>query len=685
MGGMTVDYKMGIANSYYYSYNLDGRTFPSQLSILPQSRAIATNLQDLITNVQQDLNGIRWGIGSSGFLYRIDENNNVSSVLQIPENGSTGLFYASISDQLYIPGQTAVSLYGQVTTGAANNPVYRQNLWDVSASVAMGCVSLYDTATGYWDGGLGYRNNIINNATGAGTLGLTEGLTLGNYSSLVTNTLTNTYVLPSTIIEDATDLCPFAPDIEPGYAIAVYVTTVGTGNWTLTLHNSLNIELASVTIDNADIQTGWNLFTFGEQVRMFINASNIGYAPTYHFHLTSSVTGDTAAIATTNQQDISGANMVYFAYTLVQTNNGWHPTAYFTGTGSALLCIGNGEYLTTYNFGNDANPSNSMYVRHQLVFRPGEEVCGLSTNYGYLVIATGIVSNDSNRNAQIGRLYFWSGSTTNPDFYIDLPQGIPYGLYSYSNVTWMEIEGSLYVWSGGQTVIKVRKLAYQNTDYMDAVDKTIAYPYSISSRYNILMMGYPSYTTDPNINYGIWSYGAVELTYPDSYVLSYTQSCDILEFTTQNQRYLGCCVNFVDSMYSSWQYTDDNGNTHYGLDVVDNFSDPADTFVWMSLIFDGGAVYKEKQALRYKIYFEALPDTVTITPFYIIDRGETINGPTVSDGATEVFFEINNGRFHELQWGLMGTSSGTEPATILGISMEINPLKDEVNLIPGEV
>lgn len=681
MGGSALDKKMGIANSHYYSSNLDFRTFPSQLSVLPASRAIATNLSDCIEAMQQDLDGVRWGVGNLGYIYQIDTDNNVSNVGQLTENGAAGLLYSQITDQLYIPGQTAVSTYGQVTSTNPGQPKFRQNQFGTSASSAYGCVALYNSSTGYFDGNAGYRNNII-----ADTLDVQSGITLDNYQDIVTNTLTNTYVLPGVIIEDNTDFCFFAPDIEPGYSIPVYVAVVGTGDWTLTLHDSLNNKLAAVTISNADMITGWNNFVFGSQVRMFINASNVGYAPTYHFHLTSSVTGDTAAVYTVNPQDLSGCNFLLFAYRLVQTNNGWHPTAYFTGTGTALLCVGNGEYLSTYNFGNDQNPSNTQWQRAYLTFTPGEEVCGLSTNYGYLVIATERRSTDSSRNSQLGRLYFWDGSTSAPAFFIEVPMGSPYGLYSINNITYFACAGSLYAWSGGQTVIKVRKLAYQNTDYLNEVDETRVNPNAFTSRYNIMMMGYPSTTTDPNLDYGIWSWGTVELTYPNSYGLSYTQSPGILNYSSANQLQLGCCVNFVDSMYSSWGYMDSNSVQRYGLDVVDNFSPPAPTWTWQSLIFDGGVVWKEKMAVRYKIYFEPLPAGVTLTPWYSIDRGTVVYGSPAGEGDTEIFIEMNNARFHELQWGFNGASDTTAvaPAVILGVHMEIDPLTIEVDLMPGE-
>lgn len=683
MGGSSVSRKLGIANSFYYGQGLDWRSDPSQMNVLPGNRQLASNLTDLITAMDQDLNGVRWGSGSNGGLYKINTSNAVSKEAQLTENGSAGLLYNQVTDQLYVPGQTAVSMFGQVTSGNVGNPIYKPNQFAQSASVAPGCVNLYNTSDGFFDGIA--RNNV----QGIG-VGITESIVASG--QVVTNT-TNNYSVLTDISETPGQFCFFAPDIEPFYSISVYITNVGTGNATLTLHDSLNNALASVTIVSGNLKANaYNEFVFGKQIRALVSASQTGTTATYHWHLTSTVATDTMTVGTITTGDLSTADFLLFAYRMIQTTNGWHPTALFTGSGIPQLCIGNGQYLSTYNFGNDANPLNSQWVRHALFFKPGYEVCGITTNNQYLVVAAERRSKNSSRNFQDGILYFWDGTTSAPNFTIDIPMGAPYGLYTFNNVTYFAVAGSLFAWSGGQTVLKVRKLAYQNTDYLNAVDNTLINPNMFTSRYNLLMMGYPSTTTNVNINYGIWSWGTVELTFPNSYGLSYTLSNDLLNTTgtANNNLQIGCVQNFVDSMYTSWQYTDGAGTVHYGLDILDNFSTPSSTFSWQSLIWDGGSRYKVKQALRLKVSFLPLPAGCTITPTYSIDRGAfVVADPTAGTsytnstvGTTNVVIEINNARFHEVQWGFNGTSSSgaTEPVTITGVSMEINPLPDELEV-----
>lgn len=678
-GGVTIDPKLGIANSFYSSKNLDFRSQPSQISVLPGPSNIATNMDDLLLAMEQDVSGVRWGVGAAGNIYKISTSNVVTKVAQMSENGSAGLFYNQVTDQLYIPGQTTVSMYGQVTTGITGNPIFRSNQFTNSASTAPGCVNLFNSDDGFFDGSA--RNNCQ-------SLGV--GITNTVAKNQVVTNSTLTYTTPTTISEASNNYCYFAPDIEPFYSIMVYINNKGTGNWTLTLHDSLNNQLAAVTVTNGNLTSGaYNEFVFSSPIRALVNASQTGTSATYHFHLTSTVTDGKVGVLTYG--DLSSCDFLLFANRLLQPKNGWHPTALFTGSGVPLLCIGNGPYLSTYNFGNDSNPTNSQWNRHNLVFKSGYEVCGLAPNNQYLVIACERRSTNTNRNAQDGCLYFWDGTTSAPSMSIQIPMGSPYGLYTHNNVTYFACAGSLFAWSGGQTVVKVRKLAYQNTDYLNAVDSTIINPNMFTSRYNLLEMGYPSSTTNANINYGVWSWGTVELTFPNSYGLSYTLSNGVLNNNTNSITNLkiGCVQNFVDSMYVSWQYTDGNSVTHYGIDLVDNFSAPATSASFQSLIWDGGIRYKSKRAIRMKINYLALPSGASITGQYSIDRGAFITadpstGTSYTDStanSTSMVIELNNARFYEIQWGFTITQgTATTPVTVTGITMEVEPLEDETVL-----
>ena len=680
IGGTSTDFKYGTANSFYDAKALDFRSKPSQMSVLPGAYNITSNLSDLPTCMVQDPTGARYAVGDKGAVYRINTSNVVSKIAQMTSNGGAGIVYNQLSDQLYFSGQQTVSMYGQLSS----SPQFRSDNFGVSASLANAVIYTFNTNTTSYDGGT--YNGVSTQRNNLNTL-TSQGVTPTNYTTYVTNTLTNTYTIPNTINENSGNFCAFVPDIEPFYSVAVWLTNIGTGDLTLTMHDSLNNSLGTATITHANAVVGWNNFIFSTPgIRAKINAIAVGTSAGYHFHLTSSVASDTATVATINSNDLTGANFVLFAYRLVKTNNGWHPIVNF----AQYLCIGNGPYLSTYNYGYDINPSNTFWVRHQLIFDIGYEVCGLSVNNQYLVIAAEKRSTSGTRSYQDGYLYFWDGVSQNYNFKIEIPMGAPYGLTTFNNITYFYCAGSLFAWGGGQQVIKVRPVAYQNTDYLGTTDNTIVNPNMMDIRYNLLMLGYPSTTTNTSIPYGVYSWGAVELTYPNSFGYSYALANN-QQYTTgvaNNNLRIGMVRNFVDTMYISWSYVS-GGTTYYGIDVVDNTSTPASNFSFQSLIWDGGVRYKTKKALRLKIAFLPLPAGTSLTAQYNKDRTGWIsadpisgNSYTASTGDISLVVEFDNMRFMEFQWGFFGTSSSsaTTPPTITGVTLEVDPLEDELSL-----
>jgi hypothetical protein len=671
-GGESVDFKNAVASGFYKQEALDFRSKASQMSVLPGLSAVSgasSVLVDLPLEMVQDPTGVRWIIGDQGNLYKLDTSNTLTKVATTTETSGSGLVYNQLSDFLYITGQQTVSMYGPLS----GTPALKDAQFGKSASSASGVVNLYSSTTTSYSGSA--RNNIQSIAT-------TQGVTAT--SQVVTNTTTLYYTTPTSISETATALCNFAPDLEPFYSIAIYVNTVGTGNVTLTLHDGFNRSLAAVTINHSSLTTGYNEFVFSAPgIRSFTGAIQSGLSATYHWHVTSTV-ADTK-ISTLTSSDLSTADMILFTYRMVKTNNTWHPATIFTGNGF-LLCIGNGQYLSTYNFSNDANPSNNVWQQERFPIDAGFEVCGLSVNNQYLVIAAEKRSSSTTHNYQEGALYFWDGQNATYNFKIPIPMGAPYALYTFNNISYFIAGGGLYAWGGGQQVIKIRPIAYQNTDYLGTSDHTVVNPNMMAPRNNLLMIGYPSTTTNVNIKYGIYSWGSVELVYPNSFGYSYALSSGFYNYASANNLQIGMIKNFVDTMFVASRSTV-SGTTTYQLDTLNNSSNAAGVFSWDSLIYDGGVRYKQKELNRIKISFLPWPANATLTVYYALERGSKVQADPVSTtayspatGDTSIVIDVNK-RFYEAQWGFSGTcSSPATPPTITGIVAEVDSLGVEADL-----
>lgn len=694
IAGEAVDLKNGVPGSVFSSLGMNFRDKASQATVLPGFKNIAGNsqLSDLPLAFEQDLNGIRYACGDAGYVYEINNSNVVSQLGQLGEAGGAGLEYSPQNDNLFISGQQSVSLFGQCTQ---NSPQLLPGHFGASASVAPGVIYMFNTATNSYDGGT--NGGITTQRNNLNTLTV-QGVTPSNYAAQVTHPNTGVYTPLSAIAETAGNFTAFVPDIEPFYGVAVYVTTIGSGDLTLTMHDSMNNDLGAVTIPHASIVAGWNLFTFASPgIRAFVNAvASTTLSTGYHFHLTSSVNADTMQINTITTGDITGCNFVLFAYRLVATNNGFHPMANF----NQYLCIGNGNYLSTYNYGNDNNPNNSQWVRHQLFLDVGYEITSLANSGQYLVIAAGRRSTVANRQYQGGYLYLWDGINQAPNLKVPVPAGTPYSVFCFNNVVYFFCNGSFYAYAPGSPMVnKIRYIGFQNTNFINLTDATVVNPNMMATRYNVLHMGYPSSTTNVKLNMGIYTWGNVEMIYPNSFGYSYLTADQKQNASGGSGSSawslfeIGAIENFVDTMYMSSKYKDHNGTWQYRLDLLDNTCGLAPNFNMTLLMWDGGARYKVKIGARIKVSFTALPNGVSLTPWYSIDRGPqyladpnnvsyTVNG----DGAvTQAFINVPQGtRFHELQVGFIGAVSGTvltSPA-ITGFATEIDGLGEEKDLRP---
>jgi len=618
-GGQSVDTRLGTQAQFYDDEHIDFRSNPSKASVLPGTRETTGGVvKDLVLAMDQVTSGIRYAAGDAGWVYQVSTGGTWSAVGELGENGGAGLAYRSDVDHLYISGQNKVARIKQVSGSATFEPNWFQN-------------GISTSTTCYKTGG------------------------------------TQTYALQTTIAENNSSKRTFTSDIEPIYQIGVKVVSRGTGNWTLTLHDDANNSLGSVTITNANLtNNAINYFVFSSPIRIQRGDSGAGSALTYHFHLTSTVADGTAGTTTASQ--LSDCDMELWANALVSTQNGLHPVGNFV----QFTLIGNGRYLAAYEPLQN-NPTTADFNRHRLTFPPGFEVCGFAQKN--LMIVIGCEKRSTTGQFQEGALFFWDGySTTYVDWW-PVPEGSPETLFSSLNTVTHTSNGALYQIKGTDQPVKIRTIRNTDSSFSGVQDTTHVYPNMTTVHRGILLVGYPSYTTNQSLKHGIYSYGVISREYPLSWGYSYSISTGTKLNNGSNNLKLGMIQSYGDTLYMSWR--DDGNSPSYGVDVVDNTSSPASTFSLTNLIFDDKRPYDYKNAGYMICTFDPAPSDCTITLKYKIDDDSnyTYSTEAVTANSQYLVFAIDR-RFRTITYGLDGTAGATTPY-ITSLFIWVDPLVAE--------
>lgn len=611
--GWSADLQLGPKHSFAYSRHFDFRKKPSQLTVLPKTTKEGDGvIVDLIQNTVMDLTGKLYAIGDQGYFYRRTTAGVWSNEAKL-DDGNFGLSYRTDVDKIFIASSKTVSEYSPIS----GSPSIKVNKFGASSSTD-------------------------SNATLAGG--------------------TETYTLQTTLNEDIKRRQEFQSDIEPLSKIRVKVADGGTGNWTLTLHDAANNTLATSTVTNANIIDGQYLdFVFSSQVRIYVKPN----ARTYHFHLTSTVGDGTVYCSTSGDLDTCDYNV--YADRLIDTKNGMHPIWTFL----QYELIGNGNYLSVWEPLSE-DPSNAEWLRHKLTFPAGLEVCGGSNWREYAAIAC--EKRTDNGDPQEGYIFFWDGLSSTYNFFIKIPEGSPYSLHEYKDVLYYEAGGAWYAYAGGAPV-KLRTMPNTDSEYSDTTDTTITYPYMATVRRGIHLLGFPSYTTNTDIEHGVYSYGGVDKNFIDSFGFSYTISTGTLTNTSGNLR-VGHVKNYGDTLFISWR-----DGTSYGLDRVDNNSDPFGAAVWESLFSDNGMPFKQKTGNYLIATFDTLPSGASLVLKYRTERDGawTESDPfTSANTPTNIAkFTISPKRYLEIQKGIELTITGTETPIITSLSLVFDDNSEE--------
>ena len=458
---------------------------------------------------------------------------------------------------------------------------------------------------------------------------LTDGTTdLDPGISASLDTSGSTYALPSSISESATNRQTFIPTRDPIRALEVNIAAKGSGDWTLTVHDSSNNTVGSLTIANGSLaSSGDQKFTFSSPLRIVIGNS-------YHFHLTSS--NATGTVVTTSSNDLETADFhTYFGILIADTE--WHPAVQFLN----MAVFGNEKYLAVWD--------QATYNPNKLQFAPGYKVRALTKWREYIVAACWRGSNID--SFEDGRLYFWDGILSTFNFFKETKQGLPNAITASDERLFGVYGSSGEIYINNEPFQKV-----QDIPKIGRGKKVEIYPGAMTQWQGQTLIGVAGSTDDSTgLEQGVYSFGSRQEGQPEVLSFPITISTGTTQGTTLK---IGMVKGFGKDLYISWR-----DGSSYGVDKIIKTDSAATTGTWESLIFDDGRPQKTKDAFDLVIEFEQLESGESITPKYRINRADNFtSGDTVSTvGETRAQVSINQ-LFKEIEIGFnVASSSGTFP------------------------
>lgn len=623
-GGIANDDKEGIANSFARTVGLEFRKKATSVTFKPKPRQDAdqTIVTDLIVGGCRVANGDDYFVGDTGRFYKRTVAGTWSLIGTLTAGSAKGILYRDDADAIYLTSTNTVSRY-----------------WPVSGS---------PVAASFTDPWLG---PVVDSALTGGAA---------------------TYTVAIAVNEGATHKLSWQPACSPLYSVKLKVVAKGTLDWTLHLHDDTNTVLAQKTIANGSLTNGvLNEFVFSSLIKQYVKPN----ARTYHLHITQPSADGTLQVSTA--ADFSTADYETWAQRLEATRNGMHPV----GQVAQYTLVGNGRYVAVHEPLTNA-PTKLEFLSHKLVLPPGYECTGFS-QYGEIV-AVSAEKRSSNNAArfQDGKVFLWDPTTASTySTFINVPSGSPYSPWTADGLLYYVVGGKLKAYAG-ELPATIHDFPGSDAEYSDASSYYINYPYMAALRNEVPIFGFPSETNNTTTEVAIYSYGQNDKNHNKSFGIDCYISTGTKFYTASNNLKIGTVQTFGDTSYISWRDDSQSVGHKYGVDIIDNSSDPMATTTLESLVFDPTndkvALFKDKKAIGVVVTFETLPSGASITAKYKRNRGSWLTGTTVTSASADPTQAkvIWGTRWKELQFGFDGTATTTTPR-ITGIFLVYDDLSEE--------
>lgn len=469
---------------------------------------------------------------------------------------------------------------------------------------------------------------------------------------------TTTYTLATSIVESDTTKQEFTPDKTSQVGVSIPIVAIGTGNWTVTIHDDQDTSVATATVANASLKSpnGFYKFTYSSVWTAVPGA-------TYHIHVTSTVADGTVSAQTTSDLNTMPFRTIY---QILENDEAWHPMLFFPSAQG--MVIGNGNFLALYD-GIAYRTTGQGEGNERLKFAKEEKVRALALVGDYLAVGVWRGNNIADHGSS--RVYFWDGSATFVNAFKDVPGEI--------NAMVTGDDGLLYIWYGGAgeiavydgSLTKVRQLNFLGENkYMEV------YPGAVTNWNGIPRFGISGGDTTTLIR-GVYSYGRRSKDYPRTLNLDHVISTG----STDSDVRIGALLGVGPAEFLvGWR-----DDTAYGVDMIDTSNDLA-SGTWESLIFDADAPTAEKLLSSIKLVFEALANGQSFTVEFKRDRESSwqsagsVTYANTSNGtrtAKSLPIPALKKRFKELQLKITLASSTANAPKLLAIATYFQFVGDE--------
>jgi len=453
------------------------------------------------------------------------------------------------------------------------------------------------------------------------------------------------YVPPTSIAETAAARQTFTPQRDPIRSITIDVDVVGSGDWTLTVHDANNVLIGSKTIANGSMSTGDVEFEFATPLRIIIGNE-------YHFHVTSTVAD--GGVDTGTATDLEDAEFSTDFGILIDAD--FHMIVKHLNA----IVIANERYLAYWD--------QATYNPNRIVFPPGFETRTLAVVGEYVVAECW--KGPSFDEAEESRRYYWDGVSSTFNFFEIIPQGAPNALIAEGSRTLGVYgnEGALYASETGGSTVQITNAIPKLT----RGKKVEVYPGAITQFEGRTLFGFAGLTDDSaGVEQGVYELGSELQELPTVLNFPHQVSTGTTQATTLK---VGMLRAFGHDLYFGW---DDNGT--FGVDKITAGDGANASGSWESLIFDGGNPDADMMALTVTVRFEPLTTGQSITPKYKLDRASSFTNGTAASTVGDTIARIHiNTRCREAEFGFNVASTSNTFPKITSIELEWDDLSEEL-------